>query len=104
MLAPSPHPPTPHQPPAGSASLRARLHHLVTPLLRVVLALLAALPSGAAAREQALAFVGDHSRTLLRVLHDAASPGVRCVGVNANEGWGACDVSSDKGGCMLLST
>jgi hypothetical protein len=90
LLAPSPHPPTPHHPPAGSASLRARLHHLVTPLLRVVLALLAALPSGAAAREQALAFVGDHSRTLLRVMHDAASPGVRWVGVGGGE----------QGGCM----
>ncbi len=27
---------------------------------------------------QALAFVDSHARTLTRILHDAASPGIRC--------------------------
>lgn len=63
----------------GAASLRQRLHQLLTPLLRLVLALVSALPSSTAVREQALAFVDAHARTLTRVLHDAASPGIRCA-------------------------
>ena len=62
---------------AGAASLRQRLHQLLTPLLRLVLAVVTALPSSGAVREQALAFVDSHARTLTRILHDAASPGVR---------------------------
>jgi hypothetical protein len=64
---------------AGAASLRQRLHQLLTPLLRLVLAVVTALPSSGAVREQALAFVDSHARTLTRILHDAASPGIRQV-------------------------
>lgn len=74
---------------AGAASLRQRLHQLLTPLLRLVLAIVTALPNSSAVREQALAFVDAHGRTLTRVLHDAASPGIRwgCIrhaGLEAN--------------------
>ncbi|KAL4457392.1 hypothetical protein ABPG75_012257 [Micractinium tetrahymenae] len=61
----------------GAASLRQRLHQLLTPLLRLVLAIVTALPNSSAVREQALSFVDAHARTLTRVLHDAASPGIR---------------------------
>ncbi|KAL4441042.1 hypothetical protein ABPG77_010473 [Micractinium sp. CCAP 211/92] len=61
----------------GAASLRQRLHQLLTPLLRLVLAIVTALPNSSAVREQARAFVDAHGRTLTRVLHDAASPGIR---------------------------
>ena len=86
----SPHPPHPPPPPppnprrAGAASLRSRLHQLLTPLLRLVLAVVTALPGSSAVREQALGFMDAHARTLTRVLHDAASPGIRWVGW----GWG----------------
>lgn len=76
-------PPRPALPAAGAASLRQRLHQLLTPLLRLVLALVSALPTSSAVREQALAFVDAHARTLTRVLHDAASPGIRCARVQA---------------------
>lgn len=62
---------------AGLAGLRKRLHHLLTPLLRLVLAVVTALPNSAAVREQAQTLVQDHTRTLARILHDAASPGIR---------------------------
>lgn len=45
----------PHQPtcnPTGAASLRQRLHQLLTPLLRLVLAIVTALPASSAVREQ----------------------------------------------------
>ena len=70
--------------PAGAASLRQRLHQLLTPLLRLVLALVTALPNSGAVREQALAFVDSHARTLTRILHEAASPGIRQVSGRAN--------------------
>ena len=83
--SPTPAPPSPHSPPphprsrspAGQSSLRARLHLVVPPLLRLVLAVATALPTSATAREQAAAFVDTHARALVRVMHDAASPGVR---------------------------
>jgi hypothetical protein len=57
--------------------MRQRLHLLVTPALRLVLAIATALPTSAEAREQVAAFVEAHARSLARVLRDAASPGVR---------------------------
>ncbi|KAL4853554.1 Nuclear pore complex protein NUP205 [Chlorella vulgaris] len=50
----------------GLAGLRKRLHHLLTPLLRLVLAVVTALPNSAAVREQAQTLVQDHTRTLAR--------------------------------------
>ena len=62
---------------SGAAALRSRLHLALTPALRLVLAMASALPASAAVREGTAAFVEAHSRALVRVLHDAASPGVR---------------------------
>ena len=74
---------------SGSASLRQRLHQLLTPLLRLVLAVVSALPGSGAVREQALAFVDAHARTLTRLLHDAASPGIRCAALLGR--WSSAD-------------
>eukprot|EP00887_Chlorella_sp_A99_P002898 scaffold6.g2898.t1 len=62
---------------SGAASLRARLHALFTPALRLALSIASALPASGPVREQAGAFVDAHTRALVRVLYDAASPGVR---------------------------
>ena len=59
-------------------TLRARLGHIIPPLLRLVTAILAGLPSSRQAREAAAAFVESHHRALLRILREAASPAVRC--------------------------
>jgi hypothetical protein len=61
----------------GANSLRQRLHQLVTPALRLVLALATALPHSVAVREQTAAFVESHARALARILRDASSSGVR---------------------------
>ena len=73
--------------PSGS-SLRQRLHQILTPALRLVLALATALPHSAAVREQTAAFVVSHERALARILRDAASSGVR--------GWEPSDAELDE--------
>jgi Nuclear pore complex scaffold, nucleoporins 186/192/205 len=60
-----------------SNSLRQRLHQIVTPSLRLVLALATALPHSVAVREQTAAFVESHARAIARILRDASSSGVR---------------------------
>jgi hypothetical protein len=77
----------------AGASLRARLHSLVAPALRLVLAVLAALPHSAAAAEQAAEFVEAHARALARVLRDAASPGVR--------GWAPGDAELEQAALVV---
>lgn len=61
----------------GGNSLRQLLHQLVTPALRLVLALATALPHSIAVREQTAEFVESHARAIARILRDAASSGVR---------------------------
>jgi hypothetical protein len=77
----------------ASASLRARLHSLAAPALRLVLAVLAALPHSAAAAEQAANFVEAHARALARVLRDAASPSVR--------GWAPGDAELEQAALVV---
>lgn len=72
----------------GGTSLRQRLHQLLTPALRLVLALSTALPHSAAVREQTAAFVVAHERAIARILRDAASSGVR--------GWEPSDAELDE--------
>jgi len=80
---------------AGSivSTLRQRLHLLITPALRLVLAIFTALPHSAPVREQTVAFISAHSRTLARILRDAASPGVR--------GWEPGDEELDEATLVL---
>lgn len=58
-------------------SIRRWLHNIVTPLLRFVVALVAALPSSDVVQKEVAAFVDTHSTTLARILHDAASPAIQ---------------------------
>lgn len=71
----------PEEPGFGSlsweTSFRHRLHLLLTPTLRLVLALVTGLPDSPFVRQQAAGFIEAHSRTLVRIMHDVASPGVR---------------------------
>ena len=61
----------------GGTSLRHRLHLIIMPALRLVLALVTSLPHSAAVHDQTAAFVEAHGRALARVLRDSASSGVR---------------------------
>jgi len=73
---------------AASMSLRHRMHLLITPTLRLVLSICTALPQSDSVWEQIAEFVDTHSRTLARILRDAASPGVR--------GWEPSDAELDE--------
>lgn len=72
----------------GSNSLRQRLHQVISPALRLVLALVTALPHSVAVREQTASFVESHARALARILRDAASSGVR--------GWEPSDLELEE--------
>lgn len=61
----------------GSSALRHRLHQLITPALRLVVAVVSALRHSTPVVQQAAAFVDAHARMVARLLHEAASPGVR---------------------------
>jgi hypothetical protein len=73
----------------GSNSLRQRLHQIMTPAFRVVLALVTALPHSVAVREHTAAFVEVHARAIARILRDASSSGVR--------GWEPSDCELEEG-------
>ena len=72
---------------AGFSALRHRLHQLITPALRLVVAVVSALRHSAPVVQQAAAFVDAHARMVVRLLHEAASPGVR--------GWEPSDAEVD---------
>jgi hypothetical protein len=63
----------------SSRSCHAFFHdcQVITPVLRLMATLVASLPKSAKLREQAVDFVGQHVRTLTRILEEAASPGTR---------------------------
>lgn len=58
-------------------SLRARLHHLVAPSLRLALHVAAAFPDSEAVRSQAVDFVRAHAHMALRVMANAVETGER---------------------------
>ncbi|GAX76338.1 hypothetical protein CEUSTIGMA_g3784.t1 [Chlamydomonas eustigma] len=58
-------------------SLRYRLHHVLAPCLRLVLAIAATLPDSAPVKTEVRLFTEGHYRTLDRVLRDAAGSGGR---------------------------
>lgn len=70
---------TPEQPSSQqrlkkSGALRYRLVHLVCPVLRLVLALLAGAPGSSGLAEQAAQFTAAHMDLLARLLQEAAAP------------------------------
>lgn len=60
---------------AGPHSLRDRLHSLVTPVLRLLLAIVGSLPDSAAVKAEACQFVDAHHRMLQRVIREAGGAG-----------------------------
>ncbi|KAF8066245.1 NUP205 [Scenedesmus sp. PABB004] len=71
----APEQPSSHQRLKKSGALRYRLVHLVCPVLRLVLALLAGAPGSSGLAEQAAAFAASHVDLLARLLQEAAAPG-----------------------------
>eukprot|EP00798_Chlamydomonas_sp_ICE-L_P006432 gene6432-3061_t len=56
-------------------SLRYRLHHLITPLMRLLHSVVASLPDSTSVKSDACQFVEGHYRMMERQLREAASPG-----------------------------
>lgn len=58
-----------------ASSLRGRLAHLATPVLRLVLQVAAAFPDSEVVHQQVAGFVEAHPHMALRMLRDAAAAG-----------------------------
>ena len=66
---------------------RQRLYQIVTPVLRLVLVLLASAPGSQDVRAQASAFVAAHTQLILRLLQEAGASGEGARCLDAASSW-----------------